>query len=381
MAMLTYADKFLVKMDMTDSWVWDTPVMNLSETPLRIPKDEETGLIPPSLIQGSMFQGPDNDSRIYSLGGKTSPYNESFVWNVPPESSKYSLWSYDTDSSKWEPYDVQDEVPVRPNNGAYTEAPDQGLAFWFGGQIDRWSATETAGMGKLALPIDGMLVVNLNDQTARNVSTVQFTGVPRTGAVVQYVPGIGKQGILVMFGGLSPVGDSAYLRWDGDGQLHSFSEIYIFDIASYLSDRSSGGKWYKQVAGGVIPPARTGTCLVVASAPDNSSHNIYLYAGVDPTDGTGKIIDDIYALSLPSFTWAHVFSGKSPRFGHTCHSVGNDQMITVGGSLSTDFQGCDWEWAGVGVYHMSQNHWDDKFDAYAAPYQVTPAIVSMIGGT
>ena len=48
--------------------------------------------------------------------------------------------------------------------------------------------------------------------------------------------------------------------------------IDIFDIASMFG--SSDGTWFKQSATGDIPEPRVDHCLVVASAPDKSSHNM-----------------------------------------------------------------------------------------------------------
>lgn len=116
------------------------------------------------------------------------------------------------------------------------------------------------------------------------------------------------------------------------------------------------------------------------AAPDNSSYNIYLYGGRDPV--LGVLYDDIYILSLPSFTWQLMYTGKSARFGHTCHLVGNRQMITVGGSLSSNVTtGCDWEEKGVAIIDLSTKQWGSVFNANAAPYTVTQDTVNAIGGT
>ena len=102
-------------------------------------------------------------------------------------------------------------------------------------------------------------------------------------------------------------------------------QIGIFDVASlYKNDTDSA--WFSQKASGEIPDNRVDFCLTGISAPDNSSYNIYMYGG---KNGTGAF-DQIYALSLPSFTWVKIYEGDSPRYGHTCHPVGQRQMVTVG---------------------------------------------------
>lgn len=106
----------------------------------------------------------------------------------------------------------------------------------------------------------------------------------------------------------------------------------------------------------------------------------YLYGGRDPTNGT--LFDDIYALSLPSFTWVQLYEGSSPRYGHTCHVVGNRQLLTVGGNLSNNItKGCDWELKGVAILDLSTMDWGSVYNSFAPAYEVTPGIVSVIGGS
>jgi len=58
------------------------------------------------------------------------------------------------------------------------------------------------------------------------------------------------------------------------------NQINIFDVSTVLgtaNDSSDG--WYTQTITGTVPESRVDFCLVLASAPDNSSHNIYMYGG------------------------------------------------------------------------------------------------------
>ena len=133
----------------------------------------------------------------------------------------------------------------------------------------------------------------------------------------------------------------------------------MFDINSYLQNTKSNGTWYQQETGGDIPPARIDFCTVAMSAPDNSSHHIYLYGGRDPIRNEG--FDDVYVLSLPSFTWTAIFTeGKSPRWGHGCHRAGTRQMVTVGGNTSNSGV-CDWELKGVAFLDMTTVTWGSVF--------------------
>lgn len=92
--------------------------------------------------------------------------------------------------------------------------------------------------------------------------------------------------------------------------------------------------------------------------------------------------DDIWVLSLPSFTWTKVYQGTSPRYGHTCHSVGNRTMITVGGAANSNYDStpCDWETKGVGVLDMSDLTWGSVFSATDGDYGVPFHVAAVIGG-
>jgi hypothetical protein len=239
----------------------------------------------------------------------------------------------------WDQYDVTSESPMRPSNGLAAEAPNLGLAFYFNGEVDSGSSIETQPLGNYAKAfLEGMVVINSTSQTAVNVSTAAAVGnLARTRGVAEYIPDIGGSGILVLTGGT----------------------FTIFDVGSYMRNNSDQ-LWYAQNATGEIPEPRAHFCSLMVSAPDNSSHNIYLYAGQGPNQ---TMYDDMYVLSVPSFVWTKVFAGSSPRFGHTCHQVG-DQMITVGGKGKLgDAQDipCDWETAGLAIFNLSSLQWGSKF--------------------
>lgn len=124
-----------------------------------------------------------------------------------------------------------------------------------------------------------------------------------------------------------------------------------------------------------------------------------MYGGRDPFYNIP--FDDVYALSLPSFTWTLLYNGTSPRFGHTCHLVGNSQMLRVGGSLTnekwaimnipstiqdvngtinTTTANCDNETNGVSILDLTNITWGSAYDPNAAPYSVPQKVVDKIGG-
>jgi hypothetical protein len=57
-------------------------------------------------------------------------------------------------------------------------------------------------------------------------------------------------------------------------------QVNIFDVSTVLNNtNSTADGWYTQTITGTVPQPRVDFCLVLASAPDNSSHNIYMYGG------------------------------------------------------------------------------------------------------
>ena len=79
-------------------------------------------------------------------------------------------------------------------------------------------------------------------------------------------------------------------------------------------------------------------------------------------DAGNQNFDEIWILSLPSFTWTRVWNGTSPRFAHTCHLAGSRTLFSVDGVASathmqglpdTYFTPCDHEIRGLGLVDIS----------------------------
>lgn len=117
-----------------------------------------------------------------------------------------------------------------------------------------------------------------------------------------------------------------------------------------------------------------------------------MYGGYDPIQSI--MYDDVYVLSLPSFTWTKVYSGDNPKFGHTCHVAGKRQMLSVGGALNASMYAvettgklpdlsttkCD-RWGGVGLFDLTNLTWGSFFNQHAPEYQVPNKVVDVIGGS
>lgn len=371
-------DEYLIAIDLTKSWDWKS---NISEVALNksTNPNPSTGTAAPNLVNGVLYHGGADDPNIYLYGGTTSYWNVSFPgFQFPPPSQQYVLWSYNTITGVWGQYDISSGSPWRPSNGFHAEASDQSLAFYMNGEIDSGSSDTTDVLGDyVKIFLEGMVVVNTTAQTAVNISTSAVSGdQPRTRGRMVEVRGIGDHGILVAIGGTyKPVDE---LDSEETANYVVMSEVDVFDIGAYYRNDSSEPGWYKQNATGDVPQPRAEFCAVVMPAPDNSSHNIYVYGGAGPNN---QYYDDIYVLSLPSFIWTQVYGpGQSPRWGHECHAVGR-QLITVGGA-STWGTGspCDWESKGVGILDVNTMIWGSVYTANSSNYEVPDNILAVIGG-
>jgi len=126
-------------------------------------------------------------------------------------------------------------------------------------------------------------------------------------------------------------------------------------------------------------------CTVVASASDYTSHNIYWYGGFDGVHQTDPYNDNVYVLSIPSFTWTKVYSGNNThgRAGHKCAKPYPDQMFIVGGY--SDLGGTNGGYLEdngiIQVFNLSNPDFLTTYDPTIwSNYTVPSAVVSKIGG-
>lgn len=133
-------------------------------------------------------------------------------------------------------------------------------------------------------------------------------------------------------------------------------------------------------------------CTVVASAADDSSHNIYWYGGSDGLKFDQPYYDSVWVLSLPSFEWMQIAQGddaKHGRTGHRCVKPYPDQMLVIGGETPAqgDSLSCladtDGKKGGgmIQGFNLSSGQWMTEYDPRKwSEYQVPNVIYETIGG-
>ncbi|KEY64791.1 hypothetical protein S7711_08070 [Stachybotrys chartarum IBT 7711] len=364
----TWNNNFLT-LDLTRDWDIDSP----SLTGLPVPDG------PPPVALGYLWRDYNN---LYLYGGQ---FSDSPYVDPSPE----SLWRYSINDEEWTEfsnpetsagnYSEPGGQPVhRAAEGAGISVPELGLSWYFGGHLD-WATTPGWSrstdrvylMSLLEFTHPGYVnsgVDSLSTGTGagrggafRNITEggVQAEDFPeRADGVLVYIPGWGEAGILI---GLAGGTNDTFVR--------DLEYLSVYDIKN--------SRWYHQQATGDIPGVRVNPCAVVATVPDGSSFQVYLFGGqnLQPYDDANPRAlqeeqtqyDDMYILTIPSFTWIRVDqSGQDtplPRAGHTC-ALQDSQMIVVGGYVGQEDR-CDSP--GIYVFDVSTLEWKSNFAAADHP--------------
>jgi hypothetical protein len=152
----------------------------------------------------------------------------------------------------------------------------------------------------------------------------------RAEGVMVYLP-ISDQGMLVYFGGIQDQRNGSFIG-------HPMNEIHLYDLAT--------SRWYVQHAEGDVPEMRRLFCAGATWPDDQSSFNIYLYGGLGFGNESAGF-DDVYILSLPSFTWIKMYPAPGSnvqQYPHnmlSCNVIEKGQMLIIGGSFPLDQTTCD----------------------------------------
>jgi hypothetical protein len=216
--------------------------------------------------------------------------------------------------------------------------------------------------------VQGMVEYNMKSQSWTNSSTTALStnGTAVDGQLI-YSSVFGEEGILIALDGAD--GTTGEIS-----TLSDFSTIKIYDVKS--------GNWYDQATSGIPPDARVTFCAVASHS--DSSMEIFIHGGF--SGFTTLAYDDVWVLSLPSFSWYK--ADYTPGIGRTLHTcdVANGNMIVIGGTSNDDswITGNDvtgtqsykdpWPW-GIGVFDMSRMEWASEFNPNLGPY-TTPVMVA-----
>ncbi|RDW72938.1 hypothetical protein BP6252_06845 [Coleophoma cylindrospora] len=354
----------------------------------KAPNGAAANNIGPQFYDGAMLA---NDNEFFTYGGLLS-LTDAYAPTAANEVLGYQEYASGPPKQFFSGF-INDDLPAGMTRfitgGAAVSVPSENKGFYFGGlrsagygPIYYTSANETLNADVLS---NTLVSVDLSTQ-GREVWTNQTlpSTVPgRANAELVFVP-VSTSGVLIAIGGvINPVGATIVQGLNSTQQTQSqqtnptfMSSVSIYDIASQT--------WYNQSTFGSGPSGLTQGCTVVASAPDGSSHNIYWYGGFDGIDLTSTFSDDVWVLSVPSFTWIKVTSGVSShgRAGHRCVKPYPDQMLIIGGytTLSGILPTCVTDNI-ILNYNLSSNQWLDSYSPLVwSNYTVPASIFKQIGG-
>ncbi|KAI1333772.1 hypothetical protein F5Y15DRAFT_325094 [Xylariaceae sp. FL0016] len=308
-------------------------------------------------VDGGVLWADDVNKYFYLFGGE--------YYQDPP--NDLVLYSYDAINNYWEDLGAPSQGIDAVSYGAGVSISETGEAYYYGGWLSNnsvlgWTGPRAATSGLIKYDMDAGVWTNTTgpDSTAR-----------AEGAMV-YIPA-SDGGMLIYFGGVEDPGNGTTI-----GQ--SMEQIFVYDILS--------SRWYEQTASGDVPEMRSKFCAGVAWAEDQSSYNIYLYGGRGMPPATAGF-DDVYILSIPSFTWIKFYPTDGTNEGRphnslTCNVIDNSQMIIIGGTFPLD-QDCDappqWGSHNLDLGKQNANHavWN-LYDPSITSYAVPDEIYNVIGG-
>ncbi|KAM0347165.1 hypothetical protein ACHAPU_005106 [Fusarium lateritium] len=310
-------------------------------------------------VSGGIFWPDTVNKKIYLYGGE---YNGVTPWG-------FDLYAYDIINDEWDNLGVSktDDI-IGLSYGAGVSIPDRGEAYYYGGWMN--NATDATWGNAPQVPTSYLLRYEMDTNSWSNDTGPDNTG--RAEGVMVHIPA-GDGGMLVYFGGIRATDDGV---WEGQ----PMDQIILYDVLS--------GKSYFQNATGDVPQSRRRFCAGATWSEDQSSYNIYLYGGAGEEEGSVGF-DDIYILTLPSFTWIKMYPkgkaiGDYPHHSFTCNVVNEAQMIIHGGFFPLN-DDCDvpdqWGLHDVSLGRQNKNKapwmlYDPDLTRYAVPTDV----ISVVGG-
>ncbi|KEY74346.1 hypothetical protein S7711_10143 [Stachybotrys chartarum IBT 7711] len=295
----------------------------------------------------------------------------------------YHLLSYDILNNQWDDFGHPDisPAPKVASYGAGVGVSETGTGYYYGGWVSNasmndWAEDRTMSSTFYAFEYD----------TGRFTQKASPDQIPRAEGAMVWIPAGDSSGLLVYLGGITSRDDN------GTVAPQPFDEIFVFD--------GNGNSWSTQTATGEIPQNRRQFCVDVAWAPDKSSFNIYLWGGhaVPPPDVNATSFNDVYILTLPSFTWVKAYPDHHgnatlpPEYGHyaaSCNMVKSMSQLFVIGGTYTDTNNCDLAYNVWALHNFwtgtSQNAGDNHtywalYDANVTSNVVPVDVYAVVGG-
>ncbi|GKT48028.1 Kelch repeat-containing protein [Colletotrichum spaethianum] len=318
----------------------------------------------PNVAGGALWSDSVN-KRLYLFGGEH---------NLGEPPLPFNLYGYDILNNQWDSFGPSRTGASisKVSYGAGVSVDSRGEAYYFGGWLSNASVPNW-GTGP---PVATTGLVKYTMDTNSFSNNTGPDNIRRAEGSLQYIPA-GEGGMLIYFGGIQD------LSANGTATGQPIDQIFIYDVLS--------SKWYTQKATGQIPEMRRRFCAGVTWAADQSSYNIYMYGGATVPGVLGGGYDDLYVLSIPTFTWVKMYplgrngTGDYPHHSLTCNIIpGRGQMIISGGNFPLT-QDCDspGQWgthnADLGKQNPNKSLWD-LYKPNKTTYAVPDEVLAVVGG-
>ncbi|RWQ98209.1 hypothetical protein C8Q69DRAFT_458087 [Paecilomyces variotii] len=342
--------------------------------------------IAPNYKDGVMFANDDE----FILYGGLALFEGFENAQLPNQILGYEADQWGPYRESWSPGFLQKTLPNGATrfvtNGAGVSVPSENLGFYFSGmRSEDWGLIAEGGFPNITANVTANTLISVNMTTMRDEKWENDTlpdNIPaRANAELVWIP-VSESGALIAMGGVTDpevLNPSRSLTEEQMIAANSSSRTFMTSLPVY---DIANKKWYLQNTTGDIPPQTASFCSVVAAAPDNSSYNIYIYGGYNGVYAEDPPYDDVYVLSVPSFTWIKVYSGqqKHARSGHKCIKTYPDQMFVLGGIFEGDSTIC-LDGGFIQVFNLNTLRFQDSYSPEQwNEYQVPSIITDKIGG-
>ena len=356
----------------------------------KVNPDSNANNLAPTFYDGALLA---NDDEFFLYGGLLDR-TDAYSYPDGDVVSAYRVDQYGAYKAAFRPGLINANLPGAMTRyvayGGAASAPSENKAWYFSGlRAPSWGPiyNVNGNVSLTAVNVSRTLIsVDMATQQEESWTntTLPATVAGRANPELVWVP-VGAQGLLVAIGGVtypefvSVIAQSTNAAASKSESPAFITAVDVYDIASKT--------WYKQpTVGGSAIGQRTRACSVVAAAGDASSFNIYYYGGFDGLNVGADFNDDVWVLSLPSFTWTKVYASSDAaahgRAGHKCVKPYPDQMFVVGGY--PPIAGSSLSCLGGGIvqlFNLSSAAWMEAYTpADWSDYSVPDAVVKVIGG-
>ncbi|KAJ9493569.1 hypothetical protein H2202_010964 [Exophiala xenobiotica] len=341
----------------------------------------------------AMFESiPEDGVQNYYIDGYMfADYNEFYAWggitltsaNLGQRTVNLPLYntSQATDIELGVPnlgYVPQNGSFITVTNGAGANAPSESSGFYFGGFYNQ-NGTTSSYFDQPTDQSRWLITAQMTELGHANwIKTPLDEGTAwRSEGGLVWVP-TSTAGILIAIGGvLKPADMNFEIAQDNSTESITFlKEFPVYDIGT--------STWSLQMLneGSPIPETPLAQfCTVVASGPNGSHHEIFVYGGWDSNGG--QALDTVWILTVPSFTWVKANNpGRtgSARQNHICVAPYPDQMVVIGGTGSSEAPPT--YSSAVDIFNLNNFNWTGTYDPdIYADYTPHQDILDIISAT